>query len=337
MSDKELKKEGIELAELYTDEDTLAAVNEENNQDTIHNEEEAEFKSFHSVKSLDLNVLAQMKRDRTIESGLVTFVTERLFPTKRGISERIPVLTIQIGNVVAYCPINEAGMRVPSNPQWLVGKTKPFIIEHFHETNEGNVAIVSIKKAEEILSEKLFEEVTNTKAKKAFEGKVIANNNNNRFVIVEIKGVPVIVPYSVWSHSNIRVESQVNIGETVNLIITKAKKQEDRYQFIGDKRALEQDPIERLQEIKKRRDRFVAHITGVDPIAGIFIEVAPGIQFKGVKGRNVAEPSQEDAKYRTLVTVELLNIDVAKRRGTVRIIDYPQGLQKKHNVTVVRF
>ena len=56
---------------------------------------------------------------------------------------------MQIGtHTTAYCPITEAGINVPKNPQWLVGRTKPVIIEHFQKTEEGNFAVVSITAGE---------------------------------------------------------------------------------------------------------------------------------------------------------------------------------------------
>ena len=61
-----------------------------------------------------------------------------------------------------------------------------------------------------------------------------------------------------------------------------------------------------MLELKKRRDRFVGKIVGVDAIAGIFVEVAPGIQFKGLKSRNLANPTVEDAKTKRLLHVSRL-------------------------------
>ena len=98
----------------------------------------------------------------------------------------------------------------------------------------------------------------------------------------------------------------------------------------GNKKKLETDPIEKLLELKKRRDRFVGKIVGVDAIAGIFVEVAPGIQFKGLKSRNLANPTVEDAKNQTI-------IDAKNRKGTVRILNYPQGQSKKTNSSIFQF
>ncbi|MED3183777.1 RNA-binding protein, partial [Bacillus thuringiensis] len=121
------------------------------------------------------------------------------------------------------------------------------------------------------------------------------------------------------------------------LIIDKVVEKDGRYEFRGNKKKLETDPIEKLLELKKRRDRFVGKIVGVDAIAGIFVEVAPGIQFKGLKSRNLANPTVEDAKNQTIVTCELLNIDAKNRKGTVRILNYPQGQSKKSNSSIFQF
>ncbi|MDR4247657.1 RNA-binding protein, partial [Bacillus thuringiensis] len=85
------------------------------------------------------------------------------------------------------------------------------------------------------------------------------------------------------------------------------------------------------------RDRFVGKIVGGDAIAGIFVGVAPGIQYKGLKSSNLATPTIEDGKNQTIVTCELLNIDAKNRKGTVRILNYPQGQSKKSNSSIFQF
>ncbi|PEE10830.1 RNA-binding protein [Bacillus thuringiensis] len=295
------------------------------------------FNQFERVRDHELEELARMKRERTVGKGLITVVSEKLFPTKNGKSERIQVLTMQIGtHTTAYCPITEAGINVPKNPQWLVGRTKPVIIEHFQKTEEGNFAVVSITAGELALQKRLYEEVTAQEGNKVYTGTVSGHIPSAQTVLVEIHGVTVGVRYSHWSYSFVRPEDIV-IGDVIELIIDKVVEKDGRYEFRGNKKKLETDPIEKLLELKKRRDRFVGKIVGVDAIAGIFVEVAPGIQFKGLKSRNLANPTIEDAKNQTIVTCELLNIDAKNRKGTVRILNYPQGQSKKSNSSIFQF
>lgn len=318
--------------ELNTSDDLLEDVLSEETK-TEHIEQE-ELIGFSRIRTHELEDLATMKRDRKVGKGLVTQVSEKLFPTKRGMSERTMVLTLQIGEyTTAYCPIEEAGIRVSKNPQWLVGREKPFIIEHFHQTPEGNFAIVSIKSGEQLLSETLFEEVTSSKAKQVYNAQVVGVNGERRYVIIEVKGVQAIVPFDKWSHSYTTAAS-ITVGEKVEVVIDRAAKKENNYVFVANKRVLEQDPMEQLLTIK-RKDRFVGKIVQVDPIAGIFVEVAPGVVFKGLKGRGVSDPTFLDAENHTLVTCELLKMDSNTRRGTVRIINYPQG--QKKNLDVYRY
>ncbi|OTY11433.1 RNA-binding protein [Bacillus thuringiensis] len=298
---------------------------------------ETNFNQFERVRDHELEELARMKRERTVGKGLITVVSEKLFPTKNGKSERIQVLTMQIGtHTTAYCPITEAGINVPKNPQWLVGRTKPVIIEHFQKTEEGNFAVVSITAGELSLQKRLYEEVTAQEGNKVYTGTVSGHIPSAQTVLVEIHGVTVGVRYSHWSYSFVRPENIV-IGDVIELIIDKVVEKDGRYEFRGNKKKLETDPIEKLLELKKRRDRFVGKIVGVDAIAGIFVEVAPGIQFKGLKSRNLANPTVEDAKNQTIVTCELLNIDAKNRKGTVRILNYPQGQSKKSNSSIFQF
>ncbi|MEC2713408.1 RNA-binding protein [Bacillus cereus] len=298
---------------------------------------ETNFNQFERVREHELEELARMKRERTVGKGLITVVSEKLFPTKNGKSERIQVLTMQIGtHTTAYCPITEAGINVPKNPQWLVGRTKPVIIEHFQKTEEGNFAVVSITAGELALQKRLYEEVTAQEGNKVYTGTVSGHIPSAQTVLVEVHGVTVGVRYSHWSYSFVRPEDIV-IGDVVELIIDKVVEKDGRYEFRGNKKKLETDPIEKLLELKKRRDRFVGKIVGVDAIAGIFVEVAPGIQFKGLKSRNLANPTVEDAKNQTIVTCELLNIDAKNRKGTVRILNYPQGQSKKSNSSIFQF
>ncbi|WP_144605567.1 RNA-binding protein [Bacillus cereus] len=295
------------------------------------------FNHFERVREHELEELARMKRERTVGKGLITVVSEKLFPTKNGKSERIQVLTMQIGtHTTAYCPITEAGINIPKNPQWLVGRTKPVIIEHFQKTEEGNFAVVSITAGELALQKRLYEEVTAQEGNKVYTGTVSGHIPSAQTVLVEIHGVTVGVRYSHWSYSFVRPEDIV-IGDVIELIIDKVVEKDGRYEFRGNKKKLETDPIEKLLELKKRRDRFVGKIVGVDAIAGIFVEVAPGIQFKGLKSRNLANPTIEDAKNQTIVTCELLNIDAKNRKGTVRILNYPQGQSKKSNSSIFQF
>ncbi|EMW0391318.1 RNA-binding protein [Bacillus cereus] len=298
---------------------------------------ETNFNQFERVREHELEELARMKRERTVGKGLITVVSEKLFPTKNGKSERIQVLTMQIGtHTTAYCPITEAGINIPKNPQWLVGRTKPVIIEHFQKTEEGNFAVVSITAGELALQKRLYEEVTAQEGNKVYTGTVSGHIPSAQTVLVEIHGVTVGVRYSHWSYSFVRPEDIV-IGDVVELIIDKVVEKDGRYEFRGNKKKLETDPMEKLLELKKRRDRFVGKIVGVDAIAGIFVEVAPGIQFKGLKSRNLANPTVEDAKNQTIVTCELLNIDAKNRKGTVRILNYPQGQSKKSNSSIFQF
>ncbi|HDR6246097.1 TPA: RNA-binding protein [Bacillus cereus] len=298
---------------------------------------EASFNQFERVRDHELEELARMKRERTVGKGLITVVSEKLFPTKNGKSERIQVLTMQIGtHTTAYCPITEAGINVPKNPQWLVGRTKPVIIEHFQKTEEGNFAVVSITAGELALQKKLYEEVTAQEGNKVYTGTVSGHIPSAQTVLVEVHGVTIGIRYSHWSYTFVRPEDIV-IGDVVELIIDKVVEKNGRYEFRGNKRKLETDPIEKLLELKKRRDRFVGKIVGVDAIAGIFVEVAPGIQFKGLKSHNLANPTVEDAKNQTIVTCELLNIDAKNRKGTVRILNYPQGQSKKTNSSIFQF
>ncbi|MDO6633629.1 RNA-binding protein [Bacillus thuringiensis] len=298
---------------------------------------ETNFNQFERVREHELEELARMKRERTVGKGLITVVSEKLFPTKNGKSERIQVLTMQIGShTTAYCPITEAGINVPKNPQWLVGRTKPVIIEHFQKTEEGNFAVVSITAGELALQKRLYEEVTAQEGNKVYMGTVSGHIPSAQTVLVEVHGVTVGVRYSQWSHSFVRSEDIV-IGDIVELVIDKVVEKNGRYEFRGNKKILETDPMEKLLELNKRRDRFIGKIVGVDAIAGIFVEVAPGIQFKGLKSRNLANPTPEDAINQTIVTCELLNIDAKNRRGTVRILNYPQGQSKKSNSSIYQF
>lgn len=298
---------------------------------------ETNFNQFERVREHELEELARMKRERIVGKGLITVVSEKLFPTKNGKSERIQVLTMQIGtHTTAYCPITEAGINIPKNPQWLVGRTKPVIIEHFQKTEEGNFAVVSITAGEVALQKRLYEEVTAQEGNKVYTGTVSGHIPSAQTVLVEIHGVTVGVRYSQWSHSFVRSEDII-ISDVVELIIDKVVEKNGRYEFRGNKKILETDPMDKLLELNKRRDRFVGKIVGVDAIAGIFVEVAPGIQFKGLKSRNLANPTPEDAINQTIVTCELLNIDAKNRRGTVRILNYPQGQSKKSNSLIFQF
>ncbi|AMR06224.1 hypothetical protein [Bacillus thuringiensis] len=298
---------------------------------------ETNFNQFERVREHELEELARMKRERTVGKGLITVVSEKLFPTKNGTSERIQVLTMQIGtHTTAYCPITEAGINIPKNPQWLVGRTKPVIIEHFQKTEEGNFAVVSITAGELALQKRLYEEVESQEGNKVYTGTVSGHIPSAQTVLVEVHGVTVGIRYSYWSHSFVRPEDII-IGDVIELIIDKVVEKNGRYEFRGNKKILETDPMEKLLELNKRRDRFVGKIVGVDAIAGIFVEVAPGIQFKGLKSRNLANPTPEDAINQTIVTCELLNIDAKNRRGTVRILNYPQGQSKKSNSSIYQF
>ncbi|MCU4819416.1 RNA-binding protein [Bacillus cereus] len=298
---------------------------------------ESTFNQFERIREHELEELARMKRERTVGKGLITVVSEKLFPTKNGTSERIQVLTMQIGtHTTAYCPITEAGINIPKNPQWLIGRTKPVIIEHFQKTEEGNFAVVSITAGELALQRKLYEEIVEQEGNKVYTGTVSGHIPSAQTILVEVHGVTVGVRYSQWSHSFVR-STDIIIGDVVELIIDKVVEKNGRYEFRGNKKKLETDPMEKLLELNKRRDRFIGKIVGIDAIAGIFVEVAPGIQFKGLKGRNLANPTMDDAINQTIVTCELLNIDAKNRRGTVRILNYPQGQSKKSNSSIYQF
>lgn len=103
--------------------------------------------------------------------------------------------------------------------------------------------------------------MTAQEGNKVYTGTVSGHIPSAQTVLVEVHGVTIGVRYSHWSYTFVRPEDIV-IGDVVELIIDKVGEKNGRYEFRGNKKKLETDPIEKLLELKKRRDRFVGKIVG---------------------------------------------------------------------------
>lgn len=285
-----------------------------------------------------LEILAKKKRDGEILKGMVSAVIVMKSKVHEGdklVDKEIEVAVFKLeGGVTAYCPAPEFSDYEYKSLNGFTGTIQEFIIDHFDL--EDKIAIVSVRKADEIKREQFFKELEELEqqdklSEKIYTGRVWGFNPKNRRIHVRVNGTDCfMMPYD-WSWNRSRkLETEVQRGEEIQVKVLRFDKENGLVQV--SRRHTMEDPFRKLERLQEKATTIVGRVSGVDPIHGIFVELWDGLEVKGIKPSTIEEPIVGD-----IVTCVIKNVDRKKRRARVVIVGYPQGKKRRKDVGAFLF
>lgn len=286
---------------------------------------------------LQLENLARLKRNREIVKGVVTSVGSKkgkVLEEGKYVEKETEIAVFLLeGGVTAYCPANEFSDYEFRTLNGFTGTMQEFIIDHLDL--EDKMAIVSVRKADQIKKERFLEELqaledSKKLEEKVFEGTVWGFNPKSRRVFVRINGADCFMLPNDWSwERRNNLEQEVERGEKIQVKVLRFDKENNLIQ-VSRRHTLE-DPFRKLERLKDMTS-VAGKISGVDPVHGIFVQLDVGLEVKGIKPSYLEEPIVGD-----IVSCTVRSIDRKKRQAKVVIVGYPRGKKKRKDLGAFLF
>lgn len=284
-----------------------------------------------SMNQKDLEYLAAAHRKHEILSGIIRTVSFKMMPieTENGIVTREQeVAEINLrGGVKAYCPDTEFHHSF-SSIRGFTGSLQEFVVDRLDLDNQ--IAIVSIKKADEIKAAKFWDTLEYLEKKgelenEVFEGKVTGYKLETQNIFVRIQGVDTFMNRRDWDYGYVpNVADIAERGATVKVKVVRFNKENGVVHV--SRKATQKDPFNFLLE-NQNAESIAGKVSNVHPVHGIFIKLEDGLEVKGMKPRQLPEPIVGD-----VVSVRVQRVDPEKRRAKVVILGYPQGKKTRKDV-----
>ncbi len=284
-------------------------------------------------KQEELDLLTRARRNGELVKGMVRSVGVRKMPIEvNGRTEtketEVAILNLQ-GGVKAYCPAEEFHEKKFKSLRPFVGTEQDVIIDRLDL--ETQMAIVSVRKADEIKAENFWDElqVMAQNGQKiedqVFEGVVTGFNRETNYIFVRMNGVDAFMHRFDWDHGFVPELNELeDKGTRIEVKIKRFDADEKKIQV--SRKATLKDPFDFLKESMKDQ-AIVGRVEEVHPLHGIFVQVEDNLVVKAMKPRQLAEPIVGD-----IVQCRVHSIDEKKRRGKVVIIDYPQGKKQRKDL-----
>ncbi|MDC3424297.1 S1 RNA-binding domain-containing protein [Aquibacillus sp. 3ASR75-11] len=285
----------------------------------------------------ELETLARIKRNNEITKGVVRSVAFRKMPIQengRVVTKEVEVAIFLLpGGIKAYCPASEFMDHDFKSLTGFVGTIQEFIVEQLDLENK--MAIVSVKKADEIKKNLFWDELDYLNQKdelseRLYTGVISGFNPQTERIFVKVNGVDCFMLKYDWDHGRIRdISSQIERGTTVEVKVLRIDKERNMVQV--SRKAATEDPFEQLEQLKDM-EAIAGKISEVNPIHGIFVQLDVGLEVKGMKPSYIEEPVVGD-----IVSCKVRTIDKEKRHCKVVIIGYPRGKRKRKDVGAFLF
>ncbi|MGN7299762.1 S1 RNA-binding domain-containing protein [Ferdinandcohnia sp. SAFN-114] len=280
----------------------------------------------------ELEVLARARRNNEILTGVVRsvgFKEAKVLEGNKYVKKEMEVITFLLeGYIKAYCPATEFSEREYRSLIGFVGTKQEFIVTDIDL--ESRVAVVSVKQADAVKSERFWNELEYLEKKgelanQVYTGVISGFNPETERIFVRINGTDCFMLKYDWQHGRIRdIASQIERGATVQVKVQKFDKEQKLVHV--SRKATMVDPYTLLEDLKDA-EAVVGKVTAVDPIHGIYIMLDIGEEVKGMKPRTLEEPVVGD-----IVSCKIRRIDKAKRSTKVVIIGYPRGKKKRKDI-----
>ncbi len=217
------------------------------------------------------------------------------------------------GNVRAFCPFSQLGLRRQSNPEEMIGTSFSFKITQFEE--QGRNIVVSHRVLLEEEREVLREELKQT-LKEGMLVKGVVTSIRDFGAFVDIGGIEGLLPISELAYGRIEnVGDVVSEGQELELVIKRIDWDENKFSFsLRDTLA---DPWSGVAEKYKAGTKLTGTVSRLAPF-GAFITLEPGIDglvhiSRLGEGKHIKHP-QEVLKAGESLTVTVEKVDLEAHR-----------------------
>lgn len=280
----------------------------------------------------ELDEFARIHRNQEIQEGIVQSVGFMNFPVvdngKTVMREtEVAIFRLQ-GGVKAYCPESEFSERNFKSLNGFVGTIQNILIERLDLDHQ--MAIVSVKKADQMKRENFWNTIEYLEKKEAlqdevFEGTISGVNPSNDRIHIRVEGADCFMLKSDWDWGRqFNVRTDIDRGQKIQVKVLKFDKEQGLIKV--SRRHTLKDPFEKIANLKEM-EVTVGRVTEVSQIHGIFVQIEEGVVLKATKPRSLEEPLPGE-----IVSCRIKEIDAKNRRGKVIIVGYPRGKQKRKDL-----
>ncbi|MCM3005754.1 30S ribosomal protein S1 [Priestia koreensis] len=281
----------------------------------------------------NLQALAEARRTNQILTAVVYGVQTMKLPINEDgkvVSREVETAIFMLpGGVTAYCPVNEFSDYEYRSLAGFAGTKQQVIIDRLDLDHQ--IAMVSVKKADELLAQKLWNEMKYLQdneqlSTKVYDATIVGFNEKNEHIHLKMNGARAFMVRNDWDHGRVRdLGEQFDRGEHVEVKVVRFD--EERQMIQVSRKATIDDPFAKLDELAKM-DTIAGVIDSVHPIHGIFVKLSNGLVVKGMKPRDLAEPTVGE-----VVTCKVREINREQRKAKVVIVAYPRGKKKRKDIT----
>ncbi len=217
------------------------------------------------------------------------------------------------GNVRAFCPFSQIGLRRQEDPAALIDTSLSFKISQFEE--EGRNIVVSHRVLLEEEREELREELKKT-LKEGMLVKGVVTSIRDFGAFVDIGGIEGLLPISELAYGRVeKVSDIVSEGQELELVIKRIDWEENKFSFsLRDTLA---DPWSGVADKYKAGTKLTGKISRLAPF-GAFVTLEPGIDglvhiSKLGEGKHIKHP-QEVVKAGDALQVTVEKVDLEAHR-----------------------
>jgi len=223
---------------------------------------------------------------------------------KGGYEIRLP------GNVRAFCPFSQIGLRRPDNPDEIIEQSLPFKLTRFEEN--GRNIVVSHRELEEEERRQQREQLRETlKEGDRVTGFVTSIRDFGAFV--DIGAIEGLLPISEIAYGRVEdINAELEVGQQLELAVKRIDWSENKFSFsLRDTMA---DPWSSVEAKFKSGDKLSGKVSRLAPF-GAFVTLAEGID--GLvhistlgEGKHIKHPKEVLAVGQTLpVTIEKIDFE----------------------------
>jgi len=217
------------------------------------------------------------------------------------------------GNVRAFCPFSQIGLRRPDNPEAIIEQSISFKITQFEENGRNIVVSHRIIEEEEARQQReLLRE--SLKEGDRVTGTVTSIRDFGAFI--DIGGLEGLLPISEIAYGRVEnINDELEVGQQLELAVKRLDWEENKFSFsLRDTLA---DPWSQIEKTYKNGDQVTGKVTRLAPF-GAFVALGDGVDglvhiSKLGQGKHIKHPKEVTDVGRTLnITIE--KIDVEQKR-----------------------
>jgi small subunit ribosomal protein S1 len=214
------------------------------------------------------------------------------------------------GNVRAFCPFSQIGLRRPESPEAIIEQSLPFKISQFEEN--GRNIVVSHRAILDEERRQLREQLRETlKEGDRVTGTVTSIRDFGAFV--DIGGIEGLLPISEIAYGRIEdINDELSVGQQLELAVKKIDWSENKFSF--SRRDTLADPWNNIGSKYKSGDKLTGKVSRLAPF-GAFITLEEGIDglihiSKLGQGKHIKHPKEVvETGQKLPVTIEKIDPD----------------------------